>query len=239
MSEVFDAYAGNYADEVQASIDFAGLPHDFYLRAKALLLAEVVQQRLGIGGALSCLDVGCGVGALHPHIAPLFDHLAGVDVSVASIAEASRRRPAGVYRSYDGTRLPFEDDTFDVALTVCVMHHVPPGAWGTFVDEMRRVVRPGGLVAVIEHNPYNPLTRFAVSRCAFDADAVLLPARRVANLFAASGLTGVAVRHFLLLPSLARAARLLEALVAGMPLGAQYMAFCMKPGSGDGLRRSR
>ena len=41
---------------------------------------------------------------------------------------------------------------------------------------MRRVVRPGGLLCIIEHNPFNPLTRLAVVRCEFDRDAVLLPA---------------------------------------------------------------
>ena len=53
---------------------------------------------------------------------------------------------------------------------------------------MRRVVRPGGLVCVIEHNPLNPLTRsLAVSRCEFDSDAVLLGASTTRKLMAAGG----------------------------------------------------
>ena len=35
MTELFDSYRGNYRDVVQSSIDFSGLPHDFFMRAKA------------------------------------------------------------------------------------------------------------------------------------------------------------------------------------------------------------
>ena len=50
-----------------------------------------------------------------------------------------------------------------------------------FVADMVRVTRPGGLVCVIEHNPLNPLTRLAVNRCPFDADAVLLRSGQLAK----------------------------------------------------------
>ncbi|MGU3540705.1 class I SAM-dependent methyltransferase [Methylobacterium sp. A54F] len=222
MSAPFDAYADAYGAAVQASIDFAGLPHDFYLRAKALLLADVIARE---GGRFeSCLDVGCGVGALHPHLAGLFRHLAGVDVSQESIARAAASNGLSSYRTYDGRALPYADGSFDLALTSCVMHHVPPADWPAFAAEMARVVRPGGLVAVIEHNPYNPLTRLAVRRCAFDRDAVLLGPGRTRDLLRGAGLGRVAVRSFLLLPTLHPAARRCEAALARIPLGAQYLA---------------
>ena len=43
-----------------------------------------------------------------------------------------------------------------------------------FVAELARVVRPGGLVVVFEHNPLNPLTRLVVSRVTFDDGVRLL-----------------------------------------------------------------
>jgi hypothetical protein len=87
------------------------------------------------------------------------------------------------------------------------------------------VVRPGGLICVIEHNPLNPLTRLAVARCEFDSDAALLGAGKVRKLMAAGGLREIGARYFLLLPREAKPARLLENALSNVPLGAQYAAF--------------
>lgn len=65
MTELFDGYHDNYRDVVQSSIDFSGLPHDFFIRAKADLLRDLIAQRLDAKKP-EMLDVGCGVGSLHP-----------------------------------------------------------------------------------------------------------------------------------------------------------------------------
>src|SRR5690606_175155 len=100
--------------------------------------------------------------------------ITGCDVSEKSVERARRENGYARYDTSASDVLPYADGQFDIALTVCVMHHVPPTRWQAFLREMRRVVRPGGIAVVIEHNPFNPLTRLAVARCAFDADAVLL-----------------------------------------------------------------
>jgi SAM-dependent methyltransferase len=171
------------------------------------------------------LDVGCGVGALHPFLRGMFGSISGADVSSASIAQALARNPGIDYRAYADGRLPYEPASFDVATAVCVMHHVPPQEWPAFVAEMRRVVRPGGLVCVIEHNPFNPLTRLAVSRCEFDRDAVLLRAGTTRRLLRNAGFTDVASRYFLLLPSAHVLARRCERAFGRLALGAQYAAW--------------
>jgi SAM-dependent methyltransferase len=108
---------------------------------------------------------------------------------------------------------------------ICVMHHVAPAEWAHFIREMRRVVRPGGLVCVIEHNPLNLLTRLAVSRCEFDREAVLLGAGTVRKLLVEGGLREIGAHYFLLLPSEAKSARRIENALSNVPLGAQYAAF--------------
>jgi hypothetical protein len=103
------------------------------------------------------------------------------------------------------------------------MHHVPPADWASFMREMRRVIRPGGLVCVIEHNPWNPLTRLAVNRCEFDADAVLLRAGKTEALMHDAGLLNIKTGFFLMLPWAHSFARRIEHAFSWMPLGAQYM----------------
>ncbi len=224
MSELFDQYRGNYRDVVQSSIDFSGLPHSFFMRAKAGLLRELIAQRLGTKKP-AMLDVGCGVGSFHPMLRGMVGSLSGIDVSPASIEQARIDNPDADYRSFDGRSFPFPAGSFELATAICVLHHVQPAEWTDFINEMRRVVRPGGLVCIIEHNPFNPLTRLAVSRCEFDRDAVLLGARRARKLMMASGLQDVDTRHFLLLPWEAEPVRRIEALLRSIPLGAQYAAF--------------
>jgi SAM-dependent methyltransferase len=223
MTQQFDAYDLSYGDVVQSSVDFSGLPHSFFVTAKAAVIRDVVTAHFS-SRKPEALDVGCGVGVLHPQIRALFTRLSGTDVSAASLARARADNPDSDYRQCDGAVLPYGDAGFDFALAVCVMHHVPPSGRPAFLREMRRVSRPGGLVAIIEHNPFNPLTRCAVARCEFDRDAVLLRAGRLRRLMADAGLRGVTTRQFLFLPSAAPVARRIERGLAWLPLGAQYLA---------------
>ena len=222
MSQLFDAYDANYRDVVQSSIDFSGLPHDFFMQAKAELIARTMRERLGSAHAGSLLDIGCGIGALHPYLADMFDKISGVDVSAPCIAEAAQRCPANSYAvAAPGARLA--GGPYDMTLAVCTLHHVPPADWRGFVADMARVTRRGGLVCIIEHNPLNPLTLLAVNRCPFDADAVLLRSGKVQKLLSDAGAKDVATRFFLMLPTRAPIARRIEAMFARLPLGAQYL----------------
>ncbi|MGX9575293.1 class I SAM-dependent methyltransferase [Mesorhizobium sp. f-mel] len=224
MAELFDSYKSNYGEAVAGSIRFSGLKHDFFLIAKADLLRRlVVERRLRQGGAgVRALDVGCGVGSLHPYLKGVFERLDGCDVSEESILRAGQDNPGVTYRACTTPSLPYEDGAFDLAFASCVVHHVPPVSWLDFFREMRRVVRPGGVACIIEHNPYNLLTRLAVLRCPFDQDAVLLNAAKARSLFQETGFSDIRSEHFLLLPSARPFARRLERVLAPMPLGAQY-----------------
>lgn len=224
MSELFDSYRSSYGETIDGSIRFSGLKHEFFLVAKADLLRRLVAERgLRRGGAmLRALDVGCGVGSLHPYLDGAFERLDGCDVSQESIRRASEDNPGVVYRTCTTTSLPYDDCVFDLAFASCVVHHVSPASWLDFVREMRRVVRQGGVACIIEHNPYNPLTRLAVLRCPFDQDAVLLNAAKAAALFRQADFREVRSEHFLLLPSAGRFARNVERALATLPLGAQY-----------------
>jgi SAM-dependent methyltransferase len=224
MTELFDSYRSNYRDVVQSSIDFAGLPHSFFMRAKADLLRQLIASRLG-SEMPAMLDVGCGVGSFHPLLRGMVGRLSGIDVSSASIAQARAENRDVDYRAFDGRSFPFDDAGFDLVTAICVLHHVAPAQWAHFLNEMRRVVRPGGLICLIEHNPLNPLTRLAVSRCEFDRDAVLLGASKTRKLMATAGLREIGARYFLLLPWEAKLARRVEHDLSSVPLGAQYAAF--------------
>ncbi|HVT56363.1 MAG TPA: class I SAM-dependent methyltransferase [Xanthobacteraceae bacterium] len=222
MSELFDRYDRSYGAVVQSSIDFSGLPHDFFLQAKADLMREKIAAHFGAKKP-DGLDVGCGVGSFHPYVRELFARFCGADISEKSIDEARARRADVEYTAYDGVSLPYPAGSFDFVSAICVMHHVPPVQWPAFMAELRRVARAGGLIAVIEHNPFNPLTRLAVNRCEFDRDAVLLRASKTESLMKQAGLSRAASDYFLFFPVKAEIALRTERGLRKLPLGAQYM----------------
>src|SRR5437879_727476 len=113
MTELFDNYRSNYRDVVQSSIDFSGLPHGFFMRAKADLLRELIARRLG-PEMPAMLDVGCGVGSFHPLLRGMVSRLSGIDVSSASIAQARTDNRDVDYRAFDGRTFPFDDAGFDL-----------------------------------------------------------------------------------------------------------------------------
>ena len=221
----FDQYASTYQATVQSAVDFAGLDYGFFVRAKAACLKAMAAARFGRCARPSLLDVGCGVGTLHPLVTDSFGEIHGVDQSAESIEQASRRNPGGRYNVSAGPALPYRSGRFDLVAAICVVHHVPPADWLTFVVELKRVTRLGGLVCLIEHNPFNPLTRLAVLRCPFDEEAQLLGARRARSLLREAGLGPVGSEHFLLLPSAAPRLRAVERSLGRLPLGAQYVAW--------------
>ena len=223
MAELFDRYEKSYEAVVQSSIDFSGLPHSFFMTAKADILRDLIATRLDSRHKAAAVDVGCGVGAFHPFMRGVFRRLCGTDVSAASVAQARRSNPDVEYEAYDGKVLPYGHATFDLATAICVMHHVLPEKRLGFLREIRRVVRPGGLVCVIEHNPFNPLTRLAVARCEFDRDAVLLPAGQTRRLMTDAGLRNADTRYFVLLPWVTPLMRRIEYAFRRVPLGAQYV----------------
>jgi hypothetical protein len=87
---------------------------------------------------------------------------------------------------------------------------------------MARVTRPGGIVAIFEHNPWNPLTRKVVRDCEFDVGVELLSRRRTVELLSAAGLEVEEWRYIVFFPREGGGLRRVERSVARLPLGAQY-----------------
>jgi SAM-dependent methyltransferase len=117
----------------------------------------------GLDDGERVLDVGCGTGSLTfalPQAANVGE-VAAFDYSPVFVEEARRRNsdPRITIQQADACAIPFPDDRFDRALALLVLHFVPDA--GRAVAEVRRVVRPGGVVAaaVWDHLGGMPGTR--------------------------------------------------------------------------------
>ncbi|MDX6669148.1 MAG: hypothetical protein QOK04_2528 [Solirubrobacteraceae bacterium] len=218
----FNTYKDNEREAVEESIAFSRRGVDYFAEHKALHLVALARRHLGDPSALSALDLGCGIGATDAFVARSFGDLHGADIAAEALSRAADANPAVTYTPYDGVRLPYDDGTFDLVFTINVLHHVPVQRRSGFVAEMSRVVRPGGLAVVIEHNQLNPLTSYAVSRCEFDEDAVLLTRRNASRLLQDAGLRPTERRYILFAPMGPARAVALDRWLRWLPLGGPY-----------------
>jgi SAM-dependent methyltransferase len=217
----FDEHAQDYRGSVERSIAFAKVDHTHVTARKVDHLLGLCSKLVGRPADLHLLDVGCGVGVTDAMIVENVGRLDGIDISAESVARAAARNPSANYTSFDGSTFPLEDESVDVAFAICVLHHVPPHERQRFALELRRVVKPGGVVAVFEHNPLNPMTRIAVSRCELDEDAVLSRRGRTTRLLENAGLR-VESSSYILFTRSQRWAERTDRMFGRVPAGAQY-----------------
>lgn len=121
-------------------------------------------EKVGIAGK-SVLNVGCSFPVDELHYARKIAHWTAIDLSEDSlrVAEQILRRelhPAlaekFTFRTADASALPFDDGTFDLAVSMSTFDHLPTAEERQkAVDEMARVVRPGGHVVVTVANWWN------------------------------------------------------------------------------------
>jgi SAM-dependent methyltransferase len=106
------------------------------------------------------LDFGCGVGRLSNALAEHAKSVVGIDLAASMVDRARElnRHPDQVeFVLYDGLTLPFEDGSFDGALSLLVLQHGRPEVQLRCLMELQRVVRPGGVLMLqIPSRPLPP-----------------------------------------------------------------------------------
>ncbi len=225
----FDEFATDYRTIHTNSLKVVGGDSELYSRLKAKQIVEILAN--SNGGKL--LDFGCGDGIIVEMLSPLLPNweFTGVDVSEESIRVAKEK---GIERSkwvtFDGFKLPFEDNSFEVIFVANVFHHIEHKNHQGLIAEFIRILKKGGRVFFFEHNPYNPVTRHIVNTCPFDEDAVLLPPAYAKSLYRNGGFGTVNLNYVLFFPrhKLFSLFWPLENVLKWLPLGGQYFITATK-----------
>jgi SAM-dependent methyltransferase len=141
------------------------------------------------------LDAACGPGVVARRLAPAVGHVHGIDMTPAMIElareEAAR---AGISNARfdlgDATATGHPGESFDGALTRFAIHHIPLP--GRLLEELARVVRPGGSVIVADHVADEDADAAAwsqeIERLRDPSHWACLPPRRLRALGEAAGL---------------------------------------------------
>lgn len=225
----FDRYSPSYEDLLKDPFRdrFTGGESAFFHERKRDLIRNYFRAAKRTTQEMRYLDVGCGKGELISLLRDDFQQTEGCDPSPGMLS-AVKGIKTSVQQEHG--KLPFAKEEFDFVTAVCVFHHVPVPERPALMREICRVLKPGGVLAVIEHNPYNPVTRGIVSRTPVDADAVLLKPGEVTGLMSRASFTPESPRYFLYFPGAVyrRGAHVLEELLRFLPLGGQYAVFATK-----------
>jgi ubiquinone/menaquinone biosynthesis C-methylase UbiE len=120
--------------------------YDNFMGRFSMPLAPVFADFAGITSDASVVDVGAGTGALTVELLRRGATVAAADPSQPFAASLGRRFPDVDVRAAPAEELPWPDESFDAALAQLVITFMSDAPAG--VAEMRRVVRPGGTVAV-------------------------------------------------------------------------------------------
>jgi ubiquinone/menaquinone biosynthesis C-methylase UbiE/uncharacterized membrane protein YbhN (UPF0104 family) len=154
----FDEIAAAYRDQIPAHI------RERLLERKVDLMVRRLAES-GIGPGARGLDVGCGHGWYACELARRGFRVEAADRAIDQIVQArayAGARGCGArLLAADAARLPFPDGTFDFVYSINVLHHITDAeARAAALEEIARVLRPGGVFCLHEINTENPLFRF-------------------------------------------------------------------------------
>jgi SAM-dependent methyltransferase len=224
QSSEFDKFADEYLATHKSNVAITGEDPEYFARYKIAELARLYAAR-GYDAPKAILDFGCGIGASIPHLRTYFPNakISGLDVSARSLDIARKRFPGVAdFHLLEGDRTGVADGSFDLIFSSCVFHHIRRAEHVPILARLKALLAPTGRLAIFEHNPLNPVTRYIVATCPFDENAVLIPSGSFAAAQRKAGFRRVQVAYTGFFPGSLRALRRFEPWLRGVPLGAQY-----------------
>jgi SAM-dependent methyltransferase len=181
--------------------------------------------------ANSVLDYGCGTGTATPYLIDILGakKVTGVDLSEKSLNVARQ----------DNARLPAEfalttdytpHGTIDLAFCNGVFHHIPLDQRHDCATYIANCLRPGGIFAMWENNPWSPGARLVMSRIPFDRDAIMVWPRQARSLLRGARFEVLRTDFAFIFPRSLRFLRGAESSLRRFPLGAQFQVLSRKSG---------
>ena len=150
IKDHFESIASEYSEELP--------PHyqKYLLKRK---MAYVLNDCDNLGDKIG-LDIGCGQGFYVQHLKRKTKKMVGIDFSFNNVRNTLKLRNSNIKYGLnsDGTQLPFKSNYFDFCYSINVIHHLPSRALHRkFINEMIRVVKPGGMIFIFDLSLKNPI----------------------------------------------------------------------------------
>jgi SAM-dependent methyltransferase len=225
--DLFDQYASAYEQALSTAIAPSGESREYFAEGRVAWLEKCLKELKQPAGQV--LDFGCGDGATTPLLVQALNakSAVGLDVSAGSL-EIARKRYASERIRYESLSEFQPVGQMDLAYCNGVFHHIAPAKRAEALALLHRALREGGLFSFWENNPWSPATRYVMSRCSFDRDAILLFPREARALLSRGGFEVLRTDFRFIFPRAFRGLRTIENFVYRAPLGAQYQVLGRK-----------
>jgi SAM-dependent methyltransferase len=223
----FDTFAEGYDAALNQGLAISGEEKSYFAAGRMNCLGRRLAQ-LEFDPE-SVLDFGCGTGSATSFFFSMLGvkRVLGVDSSGQSLVVAER--------TYGSSRVTFQlaseftgNGEFDLAFCNGVFHHIPPAERPKALQQIHAALRSGGMFAFWENNPWNPGTRYVMSRIPFDRDAVMVWPNEARKLLGEAGFEILRTDFAFIFPGFLRWLRGLERRLCRVALGAQYMVLARK-----------
>jgi len=222
----FDQYAENY-DAALVHLSWASeRREDFAARRIEWLGAQL--KKIGVAPK-RVMDFGCGTGSSIPFLFSVLgvESVIAVDVSRKSLEVAERNYGSGRVQF-----VPYDEyeprEPLDLVFCNGVFHHIPVIERAGAINLVRNSLGSGGLFALWENNPWNPVIQLLMALAPIDRDAIKLLPSETRRLLDAGGFEVMQTDFLFIFPRLLRWFRVLEPYVARMALGLQYQVLAKK-----------
>jgi SAM-dependent methyltransferase len=132
------------------------LSHGHRVQIVSRRIAGLIQAQFPGAREIRCLDVGCGDMQIAEHIAAAAPGTSWSCIDIHELPESLKTVERWQkYRKFDGSHVPFADDSFDVVLFCDVLHHSQTDACGLLGE----AARAGCLVIIKDHFERSPWSR--------------------------------------------------------------------------------
>lgn len=223
----FDKFARGYEALLKPWLKLAGAPREYFARSRLTWLSYLLhEQEIE---PRQVMDFGCGTGMSLPLLGDILhaEQVIGLDTSEESLAVA-RELVGGrcVQLATPAKYLPQED--LDLVFCNGVFHHIPVAERPAAVDYVYRCLRPGGVFALWENNPWNPIQSFAMKHSKIDENAIPLPPSESHRLVGSDRFSVIRIDYLFFFPGYFRWLQPLEKWLIKVPLGAQYQVLARR-----------
>jgi ubiquinone/menaquinone biosynthesis C-methylase UbiE len=142
VRKVYQIIADEYDDRIPGN----GVVDEIFTDSEAAFLLGKVRPDDDV------LDIGCGTGRFTVPLAGRAKTVSGLDMSPMMLAEARKKLADGGLeadlREGDMAKLPFDDASFDVVVSMLALMHIPRQDRQQVFHEVARVLRPGGRLLI-------------------------------------------------------------------------------------------
>ncbi len=224
---LFDQYAANYNAALAEGLSVTGEGAEYYAQKRVEWLQSKLIRHQCV--PKNVLDFGCGTGGSTPFLLSLdrVESHIGVDISDSSI-DVARRKYSDPRSQFFNTSNWHSANSIDLAFCNGVFHHIPVESRSGCVKYVYDALKPGGLFALWENNPWNPGTRYIMSKVSFDRDAITLSPPETRRLMRSAGFEILASDFLFIFPKSLWFFRFIEKPLHKLPLGGQYLTLGRK-----------